>query len=323
VRHRRGADRCRHASRKSNVPATDSRASSFDPVFDSCTPHTSPVSSRSRLSRARFLFLALSLGGGATLPAQPVWGVYGEVGGVLGGTWSKTEGAPTVTTGPGALLSLGAQRVSERFSLGAAVRLAAQPVSMSELGDSWSGGTLRDIHVVATTAWPLAQRGAGGLDAEAAVGLAGRLGSVRGEPFARSPACRHWASSVSPSDVVKRWHCSPASASCISIRPAPPVRLPEPLPQTQAGFDASPWACGCSDDQTKRIAESECVAACEQAAGAYATGKRDDGERLRIAISDAPRRGVRPHHIDAGHAVPLGEWPDAAGLCRRRSGITV
>lgn len=188
VRHRRGADRCRHASRKSNVPATDSRASSFDPVFDSCTPHTSPVSSRSRLSRARFLFLALSIGGGATLPAQPVWGVYGEVGGVLGGTWSKTEGAPTVTTGPGALLSLGAQRVSERFSLGAAVRLAAQPVSMSELGDSWSGGTLRDIHVVATTAWPLAQRGAGGLDAEAAVGLAGRLGSVRGEPFASSPS---------------------------------------------------------------------------------------------------------------------------------------
>lgn len=147
-----------------------------------------PVSSRRRPWRARLLFLALSLGGGATLTAQPVWGVYGEVGGVLGGTWSKSAGAPTVTTGPGALLSLGAQRVGERFSLGTALRLAAQPVSMSELGDSWGGGTLREIHVVATTAWSLAQRGAGGLDAEAAVGLAGRLGSVRAEPFASTPS---------------------------------------------------------------------------------------------------------------------------------------
>lgn len=146
------------------------------------------MASRRRLWRARFLFIAVSLGGGAALPAQPVWGVYGEVGGVLGGTWSQSEGAPTVTTGPGALLSLGAQRVVERFSLGAAVRLATQSVSLAELGDTWSGGTLRELQVVATTAWPLLQRGAGGLDAEASVGLSSRLGSVRVEPFASSPS---------------------------------------------------------------------------------------------------------------------------------------
>lgn len=75
----------------------------------------------------------------------PHWHVAGELGGVVGGTWLNGSNAPTVTSTPGVVLGIKVQRtVSPHASAGAAIRLAAQPLSLRERDTKWSGGTLTE-----------------------------------------------------------------------------------------------------------------------------------------------------------------------------------
>jgi len=109
-----------------------------------------------------------------TLSAQGAidgWRVTGEVGGVIGGTWLRGTGAPTVTTDPGATIGVGASRqLVSGVSAGATLRIGAQPVVMKETGATWAGGTLTETELMAqltimsaqgTTLRPALELGAG------------------------------------------------------------------------------------------------------------------------------------------------------------------
>jgi hypothetical protein len=91
---------------------------------------------------------------GAVASAQRApdrWRFTGDVGGVLGGTWLRGIGAPTVTTDPGASIGVGASRpIGSGSAVGALLRIGAQPVVMKESGTTWSGGTLTETDVLAT-----------------------------------------------------------------------------------------------------------------------------------------------------------------------------
>ncbi len=73
------------------------------------------------------------------------WQLAGELGGVVGGTWMRGSNVPTVTTAPGVVLGLNGQRtVSPHASVGAAIRIGAQPLSLTEHDTKWTGGTLSE-----------------------------------------------------------------------------------------------------------------------------------------------------------------------------------
>lgn len=79
----------------------------------------------------------------------PSWQVAGELGGVVGGSWLKGANAPTVTSASGVVLGINVQRtVLPHASAGAAVRIGAQPLSLTERDAKWSGGTLTEGDVL-------------------------------------------------------------------------------------------------------------------------------------------------------------------------------
>ncbi len=121
------------------------------PFLSSTGRRSSPVIRRRALQL--IVLAATLLFDGVSLSAQRApdgWRVTGEVGGVLGGTWLRGVGAPTVTTDPGATIGVGATRqLVSGVSAGATLRIGAQPVVMREVGATWSGGTLTEADVLA------------------------------------------------------------------------------------------------------------------------------------------------------------------------------
>jgi hypothetical protein len=139
--------------------------------------------------------LGALLAPGASLSAQRAfdgWRVTGEVGGVIGGTWLRGTGAPTVSTDPGAAIGVGAMRpLGGGVSGGAAIRIGAQPVVMKELGASWSGGTLTETDILAQLTMMSAQGTTFRPALELAAGAAVLTGARNVLPF-------HDASTIAP-----------------------------------------------------------------------------------------------------------------------------
>lgn len=81
--------------------------------------------------------------------ATSSWVVTGDVGGSFGGRWLDGAQAPTVVGTTGAVLSLGVLRAWSRESQGGlAVRVASQPIRVSEGTEHWDGGTLTDVRLL-------------------------------------------------------------------------------------------------------------------------------------------------------------------------------
>ena len=101
--------------------------------------------------RAGLLLLGFALGAkpvyGQAVPA--IWRPYAEVGGLLGGTWLSGPRSPTVSTDPGFSLGIGISRgITPDVSSGVSMRVASQGLSLSEVGATWTGGTLTEANVV-------------------------------------------------------------------------------------------------------------------------------------------------------------------------------
>lgn len=116
--------------------------------------------------------------------ARHGWTVFGDVAGVLRGTWLSSTTAPTVESDIGVSLAVGAQRpLSARTRGGFAVRVQSQPLRLSEAGVEWDGGTLTVGDVVGA----LVLRGvrAGGVQSEIELssGLSLLTGARRIYPF--------------------------------------------------------------------------------------------------------------------------------------------
>ncbi len=97
----------------------------------------------------------------AAPPRSARWLLGGEIGGGLGNTWLAGGTAPTVSTGAGVALSIGAQRsVSRRIAAGGVVRVVAQPLHLREGDARWDGGTLTDTQLLGTIALALSRESA-------------------------------------------------------------------------------------------------------------------------------------------------------------------
>jgi len=138
--------------------------------------------------------------GRATLPAliallalgvRPVrgqevraWRSVQEIGGIVAGRWMEGARIPTVSSNAGILLALGVQQAFRPDAYrGVMLRLAIQPLSMSEAGASWDAGTLREANVVGTLSMLSASRGNWRLRLEANGGAAILNGASNVLPF--------------------------------------------------------------------------------------------------------------------------------------------
>ncbi|MEQ1691225.1 MAG: hypothetical protein ABMA00_08075 [Gemmatimonas sp.] len=84
---------------------------------------------------------------------EPRWALGGALGAVIGGTWLLGATSPAVTTGAGVALSLDVRRsMTSQASIGAVIRVTAQPLRLRETEAEWEGGTLTDAQLLATTA---------------------------------------------------------------------------------------------------------------------------------------------------------------------------
>lgn len=107
------------------------------------------------------LLLLVSVADESRAQASPAgWTLSGEVGGAFGGTWLEGPSVPTVSSGTGVAVAVGIRRSlktprADGLSAGVAVRVAAQPVHLRELGSHWEGGTLTDAQVMGTLTLPI------------------------------------------------------------------------------------------------------------------------------------------------------------------------
>lgn len=84
----------------------------------------------------------------ASATSRGAWRATAEVGGVFGGTWLEGLSAPTVSTDAGATIGVGLKRrVADRVTVGAALSVGSQAISLAEGGTQWSGGTLTEANL--------------------------------------------------------------------------------------------------------------------------------------------------------------------------------
>ena len=112
------------------------------------------------------------------------WTVNGEAGALIGGAWLTGENAPRVTTGAGAVVSLGVRRsAGVRSNAGLSLRVAVQQVEMRELGARWDAGTLTDAQLLGTASVALRRSGRVHSDVEIGAGVAVLSGARSVFPF--------------------------------------------------------------------------------------------------------------------------------------------
>lgn len=171
-----------------------SRVTVSYPLHDS-TSRGDVVLTRTRSPRSMASMATLSLvvllltaDDGRAQPSPTGWTLSGDVGGAFGGTWLAGSSAPSVSTGTGVAVALGARRrLSSRradgMSAGVAVRVAAQPVRLREQGAQWDGGTLTDAQVMGTLTIPVDRTPRRRADVEFGAGLAVLSGAGTLYPF--------------------------------------------------------------------------------------------------------------------------------------------
>ena len=116
------------------------------------------------------------------------WHVAGEVGGVIGGTWLSGLDVPTVATGGGAQVAIRATRtVSAGARAGAALRVGAQPLHLTENAVRWDGGTLADVQLVGTLSLGVTPVGALMSDIDFSAGVSTFSGASTIVPFRSAP----------------------------------------------------------------------------------------------------------------------------------------
>lgn len=116
--------------------------------------------------------------------ARRPWVYTAETAGVFGGGWLTGDDAPDVTGGIGGVLALGVFRnTSHRTALGVVVRGAMQSLSIQELDQTWSGGTLVEGQLLGSLSLQLPTRGSMRPQLDAGAGLTLLSGTRTVFPF--------------------------------------------------------------------------------------------------------------------------------------------
>jgi hypothetical protein len=159
-----------------------------------CTSRRAVVLTITNRSRAIAVPIALSLvllfcvAHDAGAQASSGWTLSGDVGGAFGGTWLEGPSVPTVSSGTGVSVALGARRSlrsrrADGVSAGVAVRVAAQPLRLREQGARWDGGTLTDAQLIGTLTLPIDRAPRRRVDVELGAGLSVLSGTSSLFPF--------------------------------------------------------------------------------------------------------------------------------------------
>lgn len=135
------------------------------------------------------LVLLLSTADDCRAQSSPAgWSLSGDVGGAFGGTWLEGPSVPTVSTGTGVAVALGARRSlrsrrDDAFAAGLAVRVVAQPLRLREQGARWDGGTLTDAQFMGTLTLPIDRAPRRRADVEFGAGVSVLSGAGTLYPF--------------------------------------------------------------------------------------------------------------------------------------------
>jgi hypothetical protein len=141
------------------------------------------------LATLSLVALLLTADDGRAQPAPTGWTLSGDVGGAFGGTWLAGPSAPSVSTGTGVVVAVGARRplsirrAADGSSAGVAVRVSSQPVRLREQGARWDGGTLTDVQVMGILSHPIDRAPRRRADVELGAGLSVPSGSSSIYPF--------------------------------------------------------------------------------------------------------------------------------------------
>jgi hypothetical protein len=153
------------------------------------------ITNRSRAIAAPLalsMVLLLCVAHDARAQASSGWTLSGDVGGAFGGTWLDGPSVPTVSSGSGVTVALGARRSlrsrrADDVSAGVAVRVVAQPLRLREQGARWDGGTLTDAQIIGTLTLPIDRAPRRRAEVELGAGLSVLSGTSSLYPFSALP----------------------------------------------------------------------------------------------------------------------------------------
>lgn len=112
------------------------------------------------------------------------WSGVQEVAGWFASTWLSGSRAPTVSSKAGGALAIGLQRPFRHdATIGVLLRAAEQPLTLSEAGASWSGGSVREVDMVGSWSSLARPMGRYALHLDALGGVAVLAGAAEILPF--------------------------------------------------------------------------------------------------------------------------------------------